>query len=128
MLQRGRKSSAALVAPAVDGQPPRLQPPTTMSDGERAVFVELVEACDRKHFRVSDVPLLAAYCRAIVLEQRAAGELATDPTNARWLQVWEKSGRALVSFSARLKLSPQARLHNRTVARQQPPGPRPWSC
>jgi hypothetical protein len=127
MLQRGRKGSATLTAPPVDGHAPRLEPPSSLSEAERQVFIGLVSACDRKHFRVSDLPLLSSYVRAIVLEERAARELGLNPLDKGWLGVWEKSGRALVSLAARLRLSPQSRQHPRTAARlPEQAFPRPW--
>ena len=122
-----RKSSAALAFPALDGLPPRLEPPATLSPAERQLFVDLVAACDRKHFRTSDGPLLNSYVRAIDLEARAAKALADDPCDKQWLSVWEKSVRAMTALSMRLRLSPQSRLPDRAVARQKVPiGPRPW--
>jgi hypothetical protein len=127
MLQRGRRSSASFVVPPVDGSPPRLEPPASLGSDERDVFLELVAATDRRHFRQSDMPLLASYCRAAVLEQRSARELAANPLDHKWLAVWEKSTRALVSLSLRLKLSPQSRQHPKTTARMpERIGRQPW--
>ena len=124
-----RKSSAALLSMlAVDGSPPRLKPPATLSQAERDIFTSLVSTVDRRHFRPSDLPLLSSYCRAIDLEARAAKALADDPCDKQWLSVWEKSVRAMTALSMRLRLSPQARLPDRAVARQKPViGPRPWA-
>src|SRR5262245_50765797 len=102
MLQRGRKSSAALAVPVVDGSPPRLEPPANLIADERAIFNNLVDAVDRRHFRPSDLPLLCAYVRAIALETRAAQELREHPLDSKALTVWEKAGRSMVSLSARL--------------------------
>jgi hypothetical protein len=57
MRQRGRKS-AELVAIGIDGKPPKLTPPADLQEAERAMFVELIDACDARHFRLSDLPLL----------------------------------------------------------------------
>jgi hypothetical protein len=43
-----------------------------------------------------------------------------------WLVVLEKCQRAVVALSMRLRLSPQSRLDPKTLARQAPPGPKPW--
>ena len=75
MPQRGRKSSAALDVPAPDGTPPPLRPPASLNKTEAKIFVDLVEAADKKHFRASDAPLLAAYARAIRFESYAAAAL-----------------------------------------------------
>lgn len=127
MLQRGRKSSSSLTVPVVDGTPSPLAAPTSLSKEERALFEELVATVDRRHFRASDAPLMAAYVRGILLEQRSVKELSADPSNTRALAVWEKATRALVSLSGRLQLCPQGRQHPRTAARLPPVGPRPWA-
>ena len=49
MRQRGRKSSS-FVALRVDGSPPPLQPPAYLNDEERALFAELIAACDTRAF------------------------------------------------------------------------------
>ena len=128
MLQRGRKGSASLVVPPIDGGPSRLEPPASLSEVERGIFEHLIGAVDRRHFRQSDAPLVHAYVRAIALEQQAAKLLAANPTDSKQLAVWEKSTRALVSLSARLRLCPQSRQHPRTTARMPPNDlPRPWT-
>ena len=128
-----RKSSAALLIPPPDGSPPRLEPPASLSPPERQLFIDLVAAVDRKHFRSSDLPLLCRYVEAAVLAEQAAKELrengaVIDRKPSGWLVVQEKCVRAMTALSLRLRLSPQARLSNRSVGRQKPAdGPRPWT-
>jgi hypothetical protein len=125
MIQRGRKSGAAIAIAQVDGAPPRLKPPPSLSPAERIVFIDLVEAVDPKHFRPSDLPLLCAYVHAVVLEASAAKKLAKGDSRA--LATWEKASRAMVALAAKLRLCPQSRLDPKTVARQQVRvGPFPW--
>jgi phage terminase small subunit len=131
MRQRERKSAAALSAIAVDSKPDRLRPPASLSDAERTVFVDLVTACDPKHFRPSDLPLLCRYCEATVLAEQAALELrrgaVVDGKPSPWITVQEKAVRAMVSLSMRLHLSPQSRIDPKTLGRkQQHQGPWPW--
>ena len=109
MKQRGRKSSAALSTPSVDGTPARLRPPPELPENVRKSFVELVSSTVPGHFQPSDRPLLVAYARAIALEQAAGAALAADPTDGKALLLWEKSGRQMTALSMRLRLSPQAR-------------------
>jgi phage terminase small subunit len=127
-----RKSSAALATPAVDGLPRPLEPPSTLSQPEAQLFRDLIAACDRRHFRPSDLPLLCRYVEAAVLAEQAAKELrehgaVVDGKASAWLVVQEKSVRTLTALSLRLRLSPQARLSNRSVGRQKPVGPHPWA-
>jgi len=97
MKQRGRVSAAALaVVPRPDGQPERLKPPSNLTPAEREAFVSLVLACDRRHFLPSDLPLVSAYVRAIVLDEDAAkmlceqGPVVNGKPNP-WLMVKEKA-------------------------------------
>lgn len=122
MAQRGRVPAAALsIVPRPDGQPERLKPPSNLTEAERAAFVSVVSACDRRHFVASDMPLVAAYARAIVADELAAkmlreqGQVVKGKANA-WLVVKEKAHREMISLSLRLRLSPQGRA-------QHPPKP-----
>src|SRR5215475_8318870 len=56
MRQRGKKSRAGLAIVNVNGKPPRPEPPSSLPEAERAVFVDLVAASDPEHFRLSDLP------------------------------------------------------------------------
>lgn len=111
-----RKSAAALaVVPVVTGAPPRLNPPTGLSDAARLVFAELVAATDAKHFTRADLPLLTEYATACDLARQAAKELeVAGPVVAGrvspWLTIQEKSLRAMVALSLRLRVCPQARM------------------
>jgi hypothetical protein len=125
LKQHGRKGKAQLGLVSVDGRPPRLEPPPELGEIEREIFISLVSSVNTGHFQLSDRPLVVAYGRAIGFEQRAAQELAADPTSTRWLAVWEKAQRAMVALALRLRLSPQSR--TRTGAKSPDRhGPRPW--
>lgn len=126
-----RKSDAALSVIAVDGKPSRLKPPPTLSEPEREAFTAIVSACDPRHFRPSDTPLLCRYAEAIVLGEQAARELrqgaVVDGRVSPWLVVQEKAVRAAVALSMRLRLSPQSRADPKSAAREPVyTGPRPW--
>jgi len=127
MRQRGRKSSDELAVINVNGDPPRLDPPPTLTDPERALFVELVQACSPKHFVPSDLPLVVSYVQATLLSRRAVTSAATAPA---MLALWEKATRMQATLATRLRLSPQARTDPKTIGRQMPQriGPPPWEC
>ena len=127
MRQRGRKSSDELAVINVNGDPPRLDPPPTLTDPERALFVELVQACSPKHFLPSDLPLVVSYVQATLLSRRAVTSAATAPA---MLALWEKATRMQATLATRLRLSPQARTDPKTIGRQMPQriGPPPWEC
>ena len=72
-----RKSTAELAAlkvVALDGKPPRLRPPPSLNEAERAVFIDLVAAAKSDHFVASDLPLLTRYCEAIVASRYSGRE------------------------------------------------------
>jgi hypothetical protein len=97
-------------------RPTGLQPPPNLPQAERNLFVELVAANAPNHFRASDLPLLVQYCATSILNERAIAELRTAPIvkgkSSPWLNIFEKTGRAMVALSMRLRLSPQARKPN----------------
>jgi phage terminase small subunit len=114
MGRRGRKSAAELsVIPLLPGAN-RLQPPPHLGSDEAKIFREIVISNDPRHFAPSDVYLLAAYCEAVVISQRAAAELREDQGAAA---VWERSVRVLATLATRLRLAPQARNDPKTVGR-----------
>jgi hypothetical protein len=123
-MKRGRKSAAELSMIAVDGDPPRLDPPPSLTDLERSLFTELVGACSPKHFVPSDLPLLISYVQATLLSRQAVTRAAVDMTA---LALWEKSTRMQATLATRLRLAPQSRYDPKSVARQQPSRfPLPW--
>ena len=127
-----RKSAAALSITPVNDEPPRLKAPSNLSEAEAAIFAAVVKACDPKHFRHSDLPLLCRFCELTALADHAAHELREHGAviggkPSPWIVVQEKCVRGLVALSMRLRLSPQSRLDPKTVGRQRPPlYRRPW--
>jgi hypothetical protein len=119
MRQRGRKS-ADLIPLRVDGSPPRLEPPATLQDDERALFVELIGACPAEQFGKSDLPLLISFIEATLL----ARNNAHDPAR---IDTWERAIRLQATLATRLRLAPQSRTDPKTLSRAQPMrGPAPW--
>jgi hypothetical protein len=110
-----RKSATAKIIP-LDTRTERLRPPANMVGPERELFVALVAANQPGHFRDSDLPLLLQYCTATVLNEQAAGEIRAAPIvkdrPSPWLGIYEKTGRAVIALSMRLRLSPQSRAPN----------------
>src|SRR5262245_52237933 len=124
MRHRGRRSADDLATPSVNGEPPRLDPPSGLTDNERLLFVEIVEACPAQHFVASDVHLLVSFVQSTLLSRRAVTEAAKDPAA---LALWEKATRMQATLATRLRLAPQSRLDPKTLARHQPsPFPKPW--
>src|SRR5262249_55257008 len=124
MRQRGRKSEDYLATLVVNGDPPRLDPPPSLTDPERTLFVQIVEACAPTHFVPSDLPLLVSFVQATLLSRQAVTKASSDPG---MLALWEKATRMQATLATRLRLAPQSRIDPKTLARQQPlPFPKPW--
>ncbi len=61
-----------------------LKPPEDLDQIERAEFISLITGAPPSHFVPSDVPLIAAYSKAIVAERVATrGCLSGRPRSAR---------------------------------------------
>ena len=98
----------------------RLKAPGTLSDGARSIFERTVKAVDPDHFSAVDLPLLAEYANAAAQAEEAAQELAKtglviDGKPSPWLIAQEKSVRAMVALSARLRVAPQSRFDRLTA-------------
>jgi hypothetical protein len=119
-----RKPAAATNVVAIDTRDVRLRPPANLAGPERELFVALVAANPPTHFKESDAPLLLQYCTATVLNEQAAAEIRAAPIvkdrPSPWLGIYEKTGRAVIALSMRLRLSPQARIAN-NPSRPAPP-------
>jgi hypothetical protein len=121
MDQRGRKSIASVVTlNGVDGSPPRLMPPSSLSDAERKIFAGVVAACD--HLRPSDMPLLRRYVEVVAMSDVVAERLRSDVMKGRpsqWLATQERLVKLLISLGRQLRLSPISRSSSdpKTLAR-----------
>jgi phage terminase small subunit len=75
----------------------------------------IVLACRADHFQAQDLPLLCAYCRAVVREQTASGELAAsgfivaDGKLSPWSRVLKDATRDMTVISRLLRLNPVGR-------------------
>jgi hypothetical protein len=107
-----RKSAAALeISAGPPLAPPRLQPPAGLASDERELFLDIVLGANPEHFQGADVPLLAAYVRACVLEQVAAAEIKRLMGDAprSLLDTYARVVKTMYLLAMRLRLSPQAR-------------------
>jgi len=112
-----RRSASSLSVVPIASRAARLRPPPTLSESERAIFIDIVAACDANHFRASDLPLLCRYAEACALAEQAAQELRQGGAviggrPSPWIMVQEKANRTIVALSMRLRLSPQSRAPN----------------
>ncbi|MBR0787386.1 hypothetical protein [Bradyrhizobium iriomotense] len=101
-----------------------LKPPEDLDQMERAEFVGLVVGAPPCHFLPSDLPLLAAYAKAVVAERVAAGELAAayviDGKPSPWLPIWQGKVRALTTLARMLALSPGGRVPSKSPKEAEP--------
>ena len=92
----------------------RLTPPRSLGNGPSTIWQYIVDSVASDHFAECDAPLLTEYCRAAHQADQAATALAKGGAvnggkPSPWLTVQEKSQRALVALSARLRRCPQSR-------------------
>jgi phage terminase small subunit len=92
----------------------RLRPPDSLGDAARRVFVELTGTLPTTHFKPSDVTLLARYCEAAAMAERAAFELDRETVTAdgkvsAWLGVYTAAVKVQGTLAPRLRLGPMAR-------------------
>jgi hypothetical protein len=118
MRQRGRKSADRL-AINVNGDPPRLNPPSGLNPKECKLFEQLIAAADPRHFRESDSPLLVSLVQATLM----AHKLGRDPSK---VAEWEKATRVQAMLATKLRMTPQARTDPKVIARMQQNGIVPW--
>ncbi len=107
-----RKAAADFTTGTEAGQ--RLRPPRDLDRPETALFLNIVGAYPADRFSAADLPLLCAYCRALVDEEcasselRAAGYVADGKVSA-WLAVQTAAARRVTTLVRALRLSPASR-------------------
>src|SRR5262245_59358839 len=97
MAQRGRKSAAAALGVVViNTEAQRLKPPANLPDEAKTLFNEIVQACDPRHFRPAERPLLLAYVRALLIERHFGNQITGDRTDIG-LNQWERAVKVATS-------------------------------
>ena len=66
-IKRGRKSAAELSVVPIDVGRVRIEPPKELEVKAAELFRDVVASCEPRHFRKSDIPLLANFARATYL-------------------------------------------------------------
>ena len=93
----------------------RLRPPASLSEPQKAAFLDLVTACPATQFEPSDIALLVRWCELCVMaesanvELQASGMLAPDGKPSPWFRIHLESTKALSNLALRLRLGPQSR-------------------
>jgi hypothetical protein len=106
-MKPGRRSQADLTVVPIDASRsrPSLTPICQLKSDERRIF-DLV-ARENVHLTPLDTPMLTGFVRA------SAGMLKADS-----VEDFEKLSRVALSFATRLRLTPQSRMHPRSLARR----------
>ena len=103
------RQAAAASGFAASTARPLLKPPPDLNLWKKRPSSTSFWALQPTHFLPSDLPLIAAYAKAIVQEKIAAGELAlayvVDGKPSPWLPVWQASIRAVTTLARMLALS-----------------------
>jgi hypothetical protein len=117
-------AASAGFATGTNGTRMLLKAPDDLDQIERGVFADLIIGAPPNHFLPSDVPLLAAYAKAIVAERIASGELAAayvvDDKPSPWLPIWQAKVRALTTLARMLSLSPGGRVPSKSPEASEP--------
>jgi hypothetical protein len=92
----------------------RLSPPPSLSEREKAHFLDLVLGCPSSQFERSDLPLLIRWSELAAMAEEAAEHLRTEDlvvdgkVNA-WFTIHQMATKSMSGLALRLKVSPQAR-------------------
>jgi phage terminase small subunit len=97
-----------------EATPRRLKPSAKLTARERAIFLATVGDCTLGHFKVSDRPILEAFCRAAVLVEQAGEEMAAhgaviQDRPSPWVGIFVSATKTMNALALRLRISPQSR-------------------
>ena len=131
-----RKSVAALTITSIN-QEIRLNPPATLTETERSLFLQAVNAKPSGYFDKSHLPLLVLYVRHLVYGEVIRDQITAMQTDwlttedglkryDKLLAMHEREGRAASSLATRLRLTPQSIYSEKRAADHKSQGPRPW--
>jgi hypothetical protein len=87
----------------------RLRPPDSLSEPQKAAFLDLVTACPATQFEPADVPLLCRWAEVTVMAEMAAAELqangllAPDRKPSVWFRIHLEATKALSGLALRLR-------------------------
>jgi len=113
--RRGRKVDFGLVVVPGEGRP---QPPADMTEDERGVWREVVNAMPPNWFTTQHI--LRQYCRVVCM---------VEATSNEGVDALSKLTAMMLSLAAKLRITPQGRVRQVTaeaMIRNTPRSPRPW--
>lgn len=130
----GRPSAAALaVAPAAPWA--RLEPPSTLTPCQVAIWREIVATKPSEWFKADCAPILEAYCKSITHYRDMVELLDSPPSELKdHLKLAEavgKQARLMGELASKLRLTPQARFtpgSAATASKKAAAAQKPWSA
>jgi hypothetical protein len=119
MKQRGRKSAASLAIQPSPVGIPRLPAPLKLSEAERGIWHDIVNALPANYFTEAQVPLLVALCRRVAKADVMAGlilDFRTEWTSVegglerldKLFAAADREDRAIAALSRSLRLTLQS--------------------
>lgn len=131
-----RKSSEAQLVRAVTSLPTRLSPPSDFPPSESEVWRSVVSTKPVDWFQADSAPLLAEYCRAVVMTDRLAMMIeaamtAPDedgPSLKDLLKMRDVESRRAATLAVKMRLTQQSRYTPMAsaTADRKAGGVRPW--
>jgi hypothetical protein len=141
MIQRGRKSTAALAVVTPITITKRLAPPEHLPADQQKIWQETVDAMPADWFGPEHLPMLESYCRHIAFGRTIGKALAQVPPewlldeeglkrHDRLYAMHEREGRAASSLATRMRLTQQAVIDKRVAGHKgqthKPRARKPW--
>jgi phage terminase small subunit len=129
MIQRGRKSAAALNAIAQQDRP---DAPKHLSREEADEWRRVVERMPAGWFPAETHGLLECYCAHVTMARFIQAQIRSDRSLeniARWAKAHEAETAAVARLATKLRITPNSRYDRRQAGiacRTEPRGPKPW--
>jgi len=115
MKQNGRKPSALSLVPKRLERVERLQPPDTLDQEERTIWVDIVNGHPADWFDAGAVPVLAQLCRHSAVANRLStmiGRVGDNGTLLNLLMHQRSESDVIRKLATSLRLTPQALINH----------------
>ncbi len=136
MNARGRKATRLATVTALPLR--MLEPPADLTPAQADVWAAIVATKPSDWFGADTVPLLAAYCRAVIEHRWISAQI--DAKKDEWLldergfelydratKLQERQARMMSSLATKMRLTQQSQYGARGAARNnRPAGAKPW--
>jgi phage terminase small subunit len=121
---RGRKSASELAVVPIDVGRIRIEPPKNLEAKAAAIFKDVVDSVEPRHFRRADIPLLASFARATHLAAHYSSRIG----GAEIFRQWVECTKLQMQLATKLRLTPSSRTDSRAANRttDTPDEGKPW--